>query len=113
MKRPVRQLLAWSAFTVVLAANFHLVWIWYLPSLITSNVIGRMREENPAAEFNHLYHGTLRYAGTDGVVRDNPDTVTSFAVYDVSDEPLRIHCVIPESDNYWSLSLLEGNRFLR
>jgi uncharacterized membrane protein len=109
VKRLLKRLLLWIAFTVVLAACFHVAWFCYLPRLVTSRVVNQIHETRPGMQVNVLGHAPLRYAETDVVVRDNPDTLTSFAVYDVSEHPLRIHCVIPNTDDYWSLSLFAWN----
>jgi len=105
----VKGLAGWLVFTVVLAVIFHAAAIWYLPRLSTSLIVRTIYDRIPEWKINHLGYGPLRYAGTDPVVRDNPDTVTSFAVYDVSKQALRVRCVVPETDNYWSLSLFAWN----
>jgi uncharacterized membrane protein len=33
----------------------------------------------------------------------------SFAALDLAKEPVRIHCVVPPGDNYWSVSLFAWN----
>jgi uncharacterized membrane protein len=99
----------WSLFTLLMAVVFHAAFVWYTPRLATSLIVRTIYDRIPEWKINQLGYGPLRYAGNDPVVRDNPDTVTSFAVYDVSEQPLRIRCVVPETDNYWSLSLFAWN----
>ncbi len=105
----MKRLLAWAVFTAALAACLHVMWFWYLPRMATRRVVDAIFERQPSWRINQLGHAPLRVAGSDVVVRDNPDTVTSFAVYDVSALPIRVHCVLPETDSYWSLSLFAWN----
>jgi uncharacterized membrane protein len=93
----------------VVAAALHIAWLWYMPRFVTGRVVARIFDTYPTATSNRLLHTGPRYAGRDPVVRDNPDTVTSFAAYDVSALPLRVHCTVPDTDNYWSLSLYAWN----
>lgn len=104
----MKRIVLWALLTVVLALGLHWAGMWYFPSYLTSSMVNTIQSRRGLA-VNKLYHGELRWAGTDPVPRDNPDTVTSFGVYDVSETPVRIRCVVPESDNYWSLTLFAWN----
>lgn len=106
----MKKLLPWAALTIALTTVFHFIGMWYLPQFLTAQAVKRIyARRTGGAPINTMTYGELRQAGTDTVVRDNPDTKTSFAVYDVSQKPLRVHCVIPDVDNYWSLSLFAWN----
>jgi uncharacterized membrane protein len=106
----MRRLALWAVFVLSLAVVLHILVMRAIPKVLTSRAVNaiyeRYGEERPV---NTLGYGTLRRAGTDLVVRDNPDTVTSMAVIDVSRSPVRIHCVVPPGDNYWSASLFAWN----
>ena len=39
----------------------------------------------------------------------SPDIIYSSALYDVSRGPVRLHCSIPDTGNYWSVSLYAWN----
>jgi len=105
----MKQFTPWLMLTLVLATALHFIGIWYLPNYITEQTVEDIFKRRGNRQVNQIRYGELRSAGTDTVVRDNPDTVTSFAVYDVSEKPILIQCVIPDKDNYWSLSLFAWN----
>ena len=105
----MKKVLPWIFFTLILATALHLIDMWYLPGKKTKETVDGIYKRRGSWQINKIGYGGLRFAGTDTVVRDNPDTVTSFAVYDVSEKPLKVRCVIPEGDNYWSLSLFAWN----
>lgn len=63
--------------------------------------------DNPM-QLNRLRHSGLRYAGPgDLVVKDNPDTITSFAPLDLSAESLVFTAPIPKDVIYWSVALFD------
>ncbi|MFN0119734.1 MAG: DUF1254 domain-containing protein [Blastocatellia bacterium] len=106
----MKKLLPWIVATVALAALLHIISMWYLPQFLTARAVQRIyARRQTGVPVNTMTHGVLRVAGTDTVVRDNPDTVTSLAVYDLSARPLRVKCVIPPQDNYWSVSFFDWN----
>lgn len=105
----MKKLLPWIALTLALAALFYVIGMWYLPQYLTASAVQRISRRQTGVSVNKMSHGGLRVAGTDTVVRDNPDTVTSMAVYDLSEHPLRVKCVIPPLDNYWSISFFDWN----
>jgi uncharacterized membrane protein len=71
--------------------------------------VSRIYRDRNDWRINTLEYGSLRFAGNDTIVRDNPDTIVSFAVLDISTSPVRIHCAVPEGDNYWSVSIFAWN----
>jgi uncharacterized membrane protein len=99
----------WIATTLLLAAMLHGAAIWYLPRYATRRAVDAIYARRATWLVNALGHGGLRRAGTDTVIRDNPDTLTSFAVYDVSEGPMRFEAEIPSGGNYWSVSLFAWN----
>jgi len=106
----MKKLLPWIILTTALTVLFSLIGLWYLPHFLTARAVKRIYERRKTGvPINQMTYGVLRNAGTDIVVRDNPDTVTSLAVYDLSDRPLRVKCVIPPRDNYWSVSFFDWN----
>ena len=63
-----------------------------------------------AFRWNTLFHNSLLEAtglGSSGF--GSPDIIYSFAAYDVSQGPIRIHCVIPTDITYWSVSFYDMN----
>lgn len=51
----------------------------------------------------------MRSAEKDTVPMENADSKTTFAAFDVTEKPVRIKCVVPPIDNYWSVSLYAWN----
>jgi uncharacterized membrane protein len=105
----MKRLPVWLVFILSSAVALHIVVMRSLPSYLSSAAVDRISANSDEWKINTLGYGPLRYAGTDTVVRDNPDTVVSFAVLDLTEEPVRIHCVVPPGDNYWSVSLFAWN----
>lgn len=106
----MKKFLPWMLATVALAALLYVIGMWYLPQYLTAQAVKRIyARRQTGVPVNTMTHGVLRVAGTDTVVRDNPDTVTSLVVYDLSERPLRVKCVIPPQDNYWSISFFDWN----
>jgi uncharacterized membrane protein len=99
----------WLIFTLTLAVALHFVIIWQIPSFVTNRTVEGIFARKKTREFNRLFHNDLSYAGTDLVVMSNADMKSSFAAYDVSEKPVKIHCVVPNTDNYWSISLFAWN----
>ncbi len=105
----VKGFLLWTFFTVALAAVLHFVIVWQIPSYMTKKTVGAILARKKTTEFNRLFNNDLSYAKTDVVVMSNADMRNSIAFYDVSEKPLKIHCVVPKTDNYWSISLYAWN----
>ena len=108
----MKKLALWGLFTLILALILHLGAMYALPRIVTHRLLDRVfiSSDNWATEkVNRLFHAALRTVGTDKIPLDNPDTMTSFGFYDLSDGPVRVHCAIPVTGNYWSLSLYGWN----
>ena len=108
----MKKLAFWALATLLLAGALHLGVMYALPRIVTHRLLDRVfnSADNWATEkVNRLFHAALRNAGTDKIPLDNPDTITSFGFYDLSSGPVRVHCVIPTTGNYWSLSLYGWN----
>jgi len=105
----MKKLAVWSAVTISLAALFHLVGVWYLPRFITRAAINRVNQAAKREHYNQMIYSPIHSAGEDIIVLDNPDSMFSFAAYDVSEKPARIKCVVPNTDNYWSISFYALN----
>ncbi len=102
----------WLIATLILAVLMHFVALQRLPAIVTERMLANIfnyAEDWEKNKVNQLFHGKLRVAGRDKVPMDNPDTITSFGFFDVSEHPLRIHCVVPRLDSYWSLTLFSWN----
>ena len=97
-----KKTILWLLLTVALSVGLHLLTMWRLPYFMTRRLAGKML-------LNELRYANLRYAGEDKIPQDNPDTKVSATRYDVSDKPLRLTCVIPQTDNYWSVSFFAQN----
>jgi len=96
----------WIALTLMEAAILHLAAIWFSPRVVSW--ISARRLLKFAGRLNILGYRGLPIAGRRALTT-NPDMVTAFGVYDVSQEPVRIACAIPHWDNYWSISLYAWN----
>ena len=105
----MRKFAAWSAVTILLAAIFHIVGVWYLPRFVTRTAVNRVGQAAQRNVYNQMIHTGMRFAGEDKIVLDNPDSKFSFAAYDVSEKPVRISCVVPDTNNYWSISFYAWN----
>lgn len=80
----------------------------YLPHYGTERMFTEMNKRTPLIA-NELRHSSLRYAPKDFVPRDNPDTVSSLAKYDLTEGPVRFVGAVPENRVYWSVSLFAHN----
>jgi uncharacterized membrane protein len=105
----VKRFIAWSAVTILLAALFHIAGVWYLPRFITRVIVNRARQAADITGANQIFYSHVHSAGEDAIVLDNPDSMFSFAAYDVSEKPVRMKCVVPETNNYWSVSFYASN----
>lgn len=104
----MKNLVMWTVCTLILAAVFHVAGLWLLPRLITQIAVNRILTGRSLV-FNEMNYGDIRSAGKDTVPMENADSKTTFAVFDVTDKPVRIKCVVPPTDNYWSVSLYAWN----
>jgi uncharacterized membrane protein len=96
----------WIVLTLMEAAILHLAAIWFSPRVVSW--ISARRLLKFAGRLNILGYRGLPIAGRRALTT-NPDMVTAFGVYDVSQAPVRIACTIPHWDNYWSISLYAWN----
>jgi uncharacterized membrane protein len=96
----------WIVLTLMEAAILHLAAIWFAPRVVSW--ISARRLLKFAGRLNILGYRGLPIAGRRALTT-NPDMVTAFGVYDISQEPVRISCTIPHWDNYWSISLYAWN----
>ncbi len=101
--------LVWTLFSVALAVVLHFVIVQQIPSLMTKRSVEAILARKKTTEYNRLFYNDLSYAGTDLVVMSNADMRSSIGFYDVSEKPLKIRVVVPESGNYWSISLYAWN----
>lgn len=107
------KLLHWILLTCFLAIILHIAFIWYAPALFTRLTINVMTSAQAESEsmptvWNNIFHRPLKEATDSGFsFYTSPDTVYSFAPYDVSQGSVRIHCVIPEGIVYWSISFYD------
>lgn len=102
------------ALFLIGAAGGHVARLHHIPYAESDRVIEQIMAvtagtSNPM-QVNQLRHSGLRYAGPgDLVVRDNPDTLTSFAPYDLAAGDLCFTAPVPEQAIYWSVSVYARN----
>lgn len=104
-----KKFFAWALFTLALAVVFHFIVVWRIPSVMTTKNVEAILARKKTGEYNRLFYNDLSYAGTDLVVMSNADMRSSIGFYDVSDKPVKIRCVVPNTGNYWSISLYAWN----
>jgi uncharacterized membrane protein len=102
----MRELLFWALITLALAVFLHLAAVWYLPRLIT--LVSARKLLRTSGRWNVLSYRGLPKAGGKALT-SNPDMATASGVYDATAGPVRIACVLPGGDRYWSLSLYAWN----
>jgi uncharacterized membrane protein len=98
--------LVWLLITAAQAALLHLAAVWYFPRLIS--LVSARKLLRFSGRWNILGYRGLPMAGRRALT-SNPDMATAFGVYDAAEGPVRIACTLPESDNYWSISLYAWN----
>lgn len=103
-----RNILPWIGGLLVAALIGHYVTLAALPHYGTAKTFANINKKGALVP-NKLLSSGLRYHGTDVVPRDNPDTTTSFAKYDLSKGPVRFTGAIPTDGVYWSMSLYAYN----
>lgn len=94
--------LFWVLLTLAEAVILHLAAIWYFPRVMSRFSARKLLKF--AGRWNILGYRGLATAGRRALTT-NPDMVTAFGVYDASRGPVRVACVVPEWDSYWSVSL--------
>ncbi|HEY7387147.1 MAG TPA: DUF1254 domain-containing protein [Bryobacteraceae bacterium] len=101
--------LLWIIGTLILAAGFLLLFLWRVPYFLIKTVVrlfGRKLEIDP---WNRLGMSSMASAGSDRVVMSSPDMLYRFGAFDVSKHPVVVHCVVPDQDTYWCISLYARN----
>ena len=105
----MKLLLRWILPTVLLAAFLHFLLIWWAPELVTTLAFRSMQRLRPLGWNAFSHQPRLAEASDPSVPATSPDIVYSIAFYDLTSGPVRVHCVIPETGNYWSVSLYAWN----
>lgn len=100
MKKWIKPIL----LTIILAVVFHLILIAIFPNVMMHVVLKVLMK---GRQVNVVYHRLPEEAGKDKVPMTSPNLLKSSCVFDVSEKPLRIKAVVP--DTYWSLSLYAMN----
>lgn len=98
-------LIRWTIPTLLLAAILHLLIIWFFPAL-TSSIMGGLLRKDEGIGWNEFSHRPLPTPDSHDLM-GSPDIIYSIALYDVAKGPVRLHCVIPDTGNYWSVSLYD------
>jgi uncharacterized membrane protein len=102
--------LFWAAVTLLLTGAFVVLFLRAVPIVITGAVmLGFRRRMEGKPWFNHLILGGPAKSGDDRVVMTSPDMIYMIGLYDVREEPVVIHCVVPARDTYWCISLYRRN----
>ena len=99
----MRFLIRWAIPSIVLAAILHLAAMRFSPELISS-IAARSIQKGANVSWNEFIHGSLLDADTFSG-GGSPDIIYSMAFYDLTKGPVRLHCVVPATGNYWSVSL--------
>ncbi len=104
---------------LVLSAIIHVLVVMVIPSFVMAIALRRIEQtalkEVKQADIdqkafrvvNTIVHAPRRTAETREVVAPNPDLLFSVILYDVSERPLFIEAVVP--DTYWSISFYGSN----
>jgi uncharacterized membrane protein len=102
--------LFWGALTLLLAGAFVVLFLRAVPIVFTGAVmLGFRRRMEGKPWFNHLILGGPAKSGDDRVVMTSPDMIYMLGLYDVREEPVVIHCAIPDRETYWCISLYRRN----
>lgn len=96
----------WLAATLVLAAAIHVAAVRATPAFV--NFVWLTMLDWNGLKSNDLVHAMKpKPQGRDVVGYDNPDNVSSFIIYDVSEAPLRVRARVVREAPYWSLSFVD------
>jgi len=93
-----------AAIVLVLSVIFCFIFITVFPRAMMYAVLQIIRGDRAV---NALYHGELDTAGRDPVPMTSPNLLKSTCIFDVSEKPLRITAMVP--DTYWSISFYASN----
>jgi uncharacterized membrane protein len=105
----VTDFLRWVLLTLVLTAGFLLLFIWRIPYFITKAVLRGFARKAEGSPWNRFRIGSVAKSGEDNVVMTSPDMVYMFGAFDVTREPVLIHCSLPDHQTYWCISLYAMN----
>lgn len=101
----MKNALPWIAATAVVALMAHVFALEATPFLI--NRAWAERLEHDGLRPNVLAHARrAKPAGQDIVGYDNPDNVSSFMLFDVSNRPVRLHLRVVREAVYWSTAFV-------
>jgi uncharacterized membrane protein len=101
--------LRWAVLTLVLSGAMFLLFLWRTPFFITKVVLRGFGRRLGGPPWNRLRPGTVMSSGDDSVVMTSPDMIYMFGAFEVSKEPVVIHCAVPDHDTYWCVSLYAKN----
>ncbi len=85
----------------------HLIFLDMQPRFSTAHTVGIMEERG--RQWNVLSVSRVRKADKNFVVRDNPDTITAFAVMNLDEGPLAFTMPAPQLPLYWSVAIYAEN----
>ena len=107
----MKRLALWLVFVLTLALVIHIAVLLYIPRHLTAQAVDILFAKYGGSDRlrNVLIHAALPRAGADILLGDSPDSLISFAVLDTSSTPVRLHCVVPPGDDYWSAALFAWN----
>jgi len=101
----MRKWIGWTALaTILVAVVTNVMAVIAMPYDIMDET---MNERFGSLPKNMVFHGQLKTAEDRSVVRPSPDLLYSIIIYDVSQNPLRITAMVPET--YWSVSFFASN----
>jgi len=101
----MKRWIGWTILaTFVVAVATHGVTLMAIPYNIMNDT---MNETFKALPRNEVFHAPPTTAESRGVVRPSPDLLYSICLYDVTERPLRLTALVP--DSYWSVSCYASN----
>lgn len=95
----------WLLAVAIIAAAAHGAALYFGPSLIMSQVTGRL---SALGGVNGMFHAPRPNAANDAVVRSSPDLLYSTCVYDLSEGPVVLIAQVPRG-TYWSAAFYDIN----
>lgn len=101
----IRRAIPWLLATLLVAAAVHVGAVFATPTIVNHSWFARLKNEGP--RINVLGNARrAKPAGQDIVGYDNPDNVSSFMLFDVSETPVRLHLRVVREAAYWSVSFV-------
>ena len=98
-------IIRWLIGVLVIAALTHAAALYFGPSLIMSQVMGKV---SASTGVNAMAYPPRPNAANDTVVRSSPDLLYNMCVYDVSEKPLLLTAEVPPG-TYWSAAFYDLN----